>query len=47
MKGDVVTIVTNIGSPVGFKSKELYLFNPHGVVFAAAKHELIRLYTLV
>jgi hypothetical protein len=46
MKGDVVTIMTNIGSPVRFGSKELDLFNPHGVAFTAAKLERIRLYTL-
>jgi len=46
MKGNVVTILTNIGSPVRFELKELYLFRPYSVAYTAAKCEHIRLYTL-
>jgi hypothetical protein len=46
MKGNVVTIVTNIGSPVRFESKELDLLTPHDVSLTAAKHEHVRIYPL-
>jgi len=46
MKGNVVTILTNIGSPVRFDSKELDLFRPIGLAYTAAKCEHIRLYAL-
>jgi hypothetical protein len=46
MKGDVVTIVTNIGSPVRLGLKELAVLEPHGVAFTAAKYEHVCIYTL-
>lgn len=46
MKGSVVTIMTNIGSPVRFVSKELDVLKPHCVQFAAAKREHVCIYPL-
>jgi len=46
MKGNVVTILTNIGSPVRIGSNESYLLKPHGMVFTATKREHVRIHTL-
>ncbi len=46
MKGNVVTILTNIGSPVRFERNKIDLLNSDGLWFAAAKYEHVRIYTL-